>query len=167
MNAAVWLGAAVLFTFGIEPGCYSPEMRATLGATGETYYSGAVAGVLTTRYYYITLACAVVALLHFLTEWLYVGQPRRKFSLWLIVGLFVVTLLGARAIHPAMTRLNKKHYTSAQAADRQSAAKYYRILSTLLCGFNVLTVGGLVLYAWRVGSPSDTLRFVRPVQFRS
>ena len=167
LNAAVWLGTAILFTFGIEPACYSAEMRATLGATTESYFSGAIASVLMTRYYEIMLACGVVALLHFAAEWLYMGRPRRKFALGLIIGLFALTLLGRNAIQPALTRSNRRHYAAAQPADRQSAAKSFHILKVFGRIVNVLITGGLVVYVWRAGRSSDTLRFVSPVQFRS
>jgi hypothetical protein len=97
---------------------------------------------------------------------MYMGRPTRKFSFGLVAGLFALTLIGGNAIQPALVRLNKKHYTAAQPADRESAAKSFRVLNATSRVFNVLIIGGLILYVWRVGSPSDTLRFVRPVQFR-
>jgi hypothetical protein len=166
MNAAVWLGTAIFFTFGAEPACFSAEMRAVLGAANDSYYPGAIASVVMTRYYHLTLACGVVALLHWLAQWVYLGRPARKFSFILLVGLFALTLLGSNAVRPALTRLNQKHYTAAQPADRAVAARSFRILHATTRTFNVLIIAGLVLYVWRVVSPSDTLRFVRPVQFR-
>jgi hypothetical protein len=166
MNAAVWLGTAIFFTFGAEPACFSADMRTALGITADSYYPGAMAGVVMSRYYHVTLACGVVALLHLLAEWMYMGRPTRKFSFGLVAGLFALTLIGGNAIQPALVRLNKKHYTAAQPADRESAAKSFRVLNATSRVFNVLIIGGLILYVWRVGSPSDTLRFVRPVQFR-
>jgi len=167
MNAAVWLGTAIFFTFGAEPACFSPDMRAALGVTNPSYFPGAIATVVMTRYYHITLACGVVALLHLLAEWFYMGRPGRKFSLGLLVALFLLTLIGSNALQPALVRLNRKHYTATQAADRESAGKSFRILSVTGRTLNILIIGGLILYAWRVGTPSDRLRFVSPVQFRS
>jgi Domain of unknown function (DUF4149) len=166
MNAVVWLGTAIFFTFGAEPACFSSDMRAALKIPAESYYFGAIADVVMTRYYYLALACAVVALLHLLVEWLYQGRPGRKFSFYLLLGLFVLTLVGSNALQPTMFRLNKKHFTAVPSAERQSAARTFRILHVTSRVFNVLIVSGLVVYTWRVGSPSDTLRFVRPVQFR-
>ena len=167
MNAAVWLGTAIFFTFGAHPACFSADMKATLGLTTDSYYPGAIAGVIMARYYHVMLACGVVALLHLLAGWLYMGRPRRKFSFWLVIGLFVVTLIGSNTIAPSLMRLNKKHYTAPQIADRESAGKYFRILNATEITLNLVLIGGLILYVWRVGSPSDTLRFVSPVQFRS
>lgn len=168
MNAAVWLGTAIFLTFGVDPACFSLDMKAALGVVerAESYYPGAIAHVIITRYYHITLACGVVALLHLLAEWLYLGRPGRKFSFALLIGLFGWTLVGSNAVQPALKNLNKQHYTATQPADRQAAAKSFRILRTIERVFNVLVIFGLVIYTWRVANPSDNLRFVRPVQFR-
>ncbi len=118
------------------------------------------------RYYSLMMACAVVALLHFLAEWLYMGRPRRRFSLGLVAGLFALTLIGSRAVEPSLVRLNRNHYTAPQPAERESAGKHFRILHVTGIALNVLIIGGLVVYVSRVSSASDTLRFMRPVQFR-
>jgi hypothetical protein len=172
MNAAVWLGAAIFLTFGADPACFSADMKAALGVgVSDSYYPGAIAQVITTRYYHITLACGVLALLHLLAEWLYLGRPGRKFSFILLLGLFGWTLIGSNAVQPAriraLERLSPQHYSSTQPADRQAAAKSLHVLRTVERVFNVLVVCGLVIYTWRVANPSDNLRFVRPVQFRS
>lgn len=167
MNAAVWLGTTIFYTFGVEPACFSADMRAALGVQGsESYFNGAVASVVASNYYHIALACGVVALLHFLAHWLYLGRSTQKFSLGLVAGMFLLMLLCSNVIQPAMTRLNRRHYTAPQMVERQSAAKSFRILHATSRVINVLILGGLVFYVWRVGSSSDTLRFVRPVQFR-
>src|SRR5690348_9358043 len=110
MNAAIWLGTAIFYTFGIEPACFSSDMRAALCIQGESYFNGAIGSVMASHYYHITLACGVVALLHLLAHWLYLGRQTRKFSLGLVVGMFLLTLLASNAIQPAMTRLNRKHF---------------------------------------------------------
>jgi len=166
INAAVWLGTAVFFTFAAEPACFGPEMRAALGIPSASYFPGAISGVMMSHYYYVMLGCGVVAVLHFLAEWLYMGRPRRKFSFGLVAGLLALTLIGSNAVAPSLVRLNKKHYTATQPAERESAGKTFRILSVAGIALNLLIIGGLVVYVSRVSSPSDTLRFVRPVQFR-
>jgi hypothetical protein len=166
MNAAAWLGTAVFFTFGAEPACFSADMRAALGTPAESYFPGAVSGVVMSSYYALTMACAVVAVLHFLAEWFYMGRPRRKFSFGLVAALFVLTLIGSRAVHPSLAHLNDRHYRAAQPAERESAGKHFRVLRVTGITLNVLIIGALVVYVSRVSSPSDALRFMRPVQFR-
>jgi succinate dehydrogenase hydrophobic anchor subunit len=167
MNAAVWLGTAVFFTFGAEPACFSADLRGALQLpAGDSYFPGAISGVVMSRYYALMMACAVVAMLHFLAEWFYMGRPRRKFSFGLVAALFVLTLIGSHAVEPSLVRLNRSHYTAPQSAERESAAKHFRVLRVTGIALNVLIIGGLVVYISRVSSPSDTLRFMRPVQFR-
>ena len=85
------------------------------------------------RYYHVTLACGVIAVRMFLAEWLYMGQPRREFSLGLVVGLLALTLIGGNAIRNLpLVRLNRTHYSpKAQPAERESSGKYFRILNTV------------------------------------
>ena len=166
MNAAVWLGTAIFFTFGAEPACFSADMHRALGVPAESYYPGAIAGVVMARYYYAMLACSVVSLLHFLAEWLYMGRPPRKFSFGLLAALFVLLIIGSNAIQPSLVRLNRRHYTATQEDERESAGKSFRALHVTNRVLNIFIIGGLAFYAWRIGSPSDNLRFVRPVQFR-
>jgi hypothetical protein len=141
-------------------------MRAALGTPADSYFFGAVSGVVMSGYYHVTLACGVIALLHFLAGWFYMGRPQRMFSFGLVAGLFFLALIGSSSVHPALVRLNRQHYTAAQAAERESAGKSFRILRVAGIALNVLIIGGLVVYVSRVSSASDTLRFMRPVQFR-
>ncbi len=166
MNAAVWLGAAVFLAFGVDPACFSGDMKTALriGAV-DSYYTEAIAQVIITRYYVITLTCGVVALLHFFGKWLYQGRPKRKFSFILLMGLFGWTLIASNLVQPAVAKFNKQRYFATQPADRQAAVKPFRILKGVERAFNILVVLGLVIYTWRVTTPSDNVRFVRPVQF--
>jgi Domain of unknown function (DUF4149) len=166
MNAAVWLGAAIFFTFGAEPACFSADMRVALGTPGASYFPGAISGVVMSRYYHLMLACGVIALLHFLAEWIFLGRPRRKFSFGLVAALFILTLIGSSSVYPSQVRLNRKHYTATQPAERESAGKFFRILRVTGIVLNVMIIGGLVVYVSRVSSASDAVRFMRPVQFR-
>lgn len=141
-------------------------MKAVLRIPTDSYFPGAISGVVMSRYYSVMMACAVVAVLHFLAEWFYMGRPRRKFSFGLVAALFVLTLVGSRAVHPSLVRLNDRHYRAPQPAERESAGKNFRVLHVTDIALNVLIIGGLVVYASRVASTSETLRFMRPVQFR-
>ena len=168
INAAVWLGTAVFFTFGAGPACFSTDMKTALGITTETsYFPGAIAQVIITRYFHVTLACGVVALVHLLAEWLYMGRPTRKFSLVLVVGLFLLTFIGGNVFQPRLKELHARHYsTQLPIAERDAAAKTFRVFHAVAQVLNVFMLGGLIVYAWRVGNPPDTLRFVSPAKFR-
>jgi hypothetical protein len=167
MNAAVWLGAAVFLAFGADPACFSGDMKTALRiGAGDSYYAEAIAQVVITRYYTITLTCGVIALAHFFGKWLYQGRPKRRFSFILLMGLFGWTLIASNLVQPAVAKFNKQRYFATQPADRQAAVKPYRILRGVERTFNILVVLGLFVYTWRVTTPSDNLRSARPVQFR-
>jgi len=168
MNAAVWLGTAIFFTFGAEPACLSADMKNALGiGAGESYFPGAIEMVVMSRYYHVALACGVVALLHLLLEWLYMGRPHRKFAFGLIAGMFLLTFFASNAIQPKLAELNKQRYRAQAQADRDRAARSFHILNVTRHVFQALIIGGLVVYVWRVANPSDTLRFLGPVKLRS
>jgi hypothetical protein len=167
MNAAVWLGAAVFFTFGAGPAFFSPDMQAVLGQKNYPYFSGAIAQVVLARYFRLNLVCAVIALAHLLAEWLYMGRPARKFSLGLLAGLLLLILIGGGALQPHLKTLHVRRYAlNALPAARESAARSFRVWHALAQFLNVVMIGGLVIYVWRVTNPRDTLRFVSPVKFR-
>ena len=61
LNAAVWFGAAVFFTFGVGLVPFSPEMKTLLGSNNAPYFSGAIAQIFIARYFHFQLACGAVA----------------------------------------------------------------------------------------------------------
>ena len=166
MNAAVWLGTTVFYTLGANPVCFSPEITNMFKAGADSYYPNVIAQTVMARYYVISLACGVVALLHFTAKWLYLGRQSRKFSLALVIAFFAITLIGSHGIQPKLGNLNERRFKATEPAERQSAAKWFHILRAVEATFNYLMICGLVVYTWRIANPSDTLRFVSPVKFR-
>lgn len=167
MNAAIWLGAAVFFTFGAGPAVFSHDMQQVLGANNFPYFSGAIAQVLLVRYFDLLLACAVAALLHLSAEWLYSGRPARKSSLALLIALLGLALLGGNWLQPKLKKLNEIHYAANMPAARRAyAARWFRIWHATATAANLLMIGGLIVYTWRVANPAEPLRFVSPVKFR-
>lgn len=166
MNAAVWLGTTVFFTLGAYHACFSPDITDLFKAGADAYYPNVIAQVIMARYYVISLACGVVAVLHFVAKWLYLGRPNRKFSAGLVILLFAITLIAGNAIRPELTNLNKNRFYATQPAERQSATRMFHILRTVETTLNLLMIGGLMVYTWRIANPSDILRFVSPVKFR-
>src|SRR5579871_4343133 len=119
MNASVWLGTTVFFTFGASPACFSSTVTDIFKVGPDSYYPNVIAQAIMTKYYAISLACAVVALLHFVCKWLYMGRPSRKFSAMLVISLFVIMLIGSNAIQPALGKLNEKRFKAPQQVERQ------------------------------------------------
>jgi len=166
VNAAVWLGAAVFFTFAGGPALFSDEMKTLLGPHNFPYFSGAIAQVLVARCFKLQLVCGLVALLHLFAEWLYLGRPLRRFTSYLLAGLLLCSLAGDFWMQPKIKSLHHAQYTSATAQSRATAASAGRFWHGAAQGVNFLMLAGLGVYLWRVGHPLDTTRYVGGLKLR-
>jgi hypothetical protein len=167
LNAAVWFGAAVFFTFGTGRAPISQEMKALLGPNNYPYFSGAIAQILITRYFHLQFVCSIVALLHLLAEWLYFGKSPQKLRLGLLLGLCSATLIGGFWLQPKLKTLHATKYgVNTRPALREAASRSFRAWHGVSMGVNLLLVGGLAAYLWRVANPADQTRFVSSVKFR-
>jgi hypothetical protein len=167
MNAAVWFGAAIFFTFGIGAAPFSQEMKTLLGGKNFSYFSGAIAQIYIARYFYLHLICGAVALVHLLAEWIYLGRTPQKFALGLLMALIAAGVLGGTVLQPKMKELHSKKYTSSSAQARESADRSFRTWHGASQGINLLMLCGLAIYLWRVANPADPARFVSTTKFRS
>ena len=143
-------------------------MATVLGQSPENFrnYAGQIAQVVLGRYYHFHVACAVIAWLHLLAEWLYLGRPSRKFAFGLLGALFVLTLVGGNGLQPKLKALHHTRYYSNQQAEKDAATQSFRLWHGISQVLNVLMIGGLVFYLWRTANPSDTPRFISSVKFR-
>ncbi len=167
LNAAVWFGAAVFFTFGVDPAASSQDMKDLLGAKNYPYYSGAIAQVFVSRYYYLQFACGMVALLHLLAGWLYLGKSPRRLWLGLLLGLVLLGLAGGGWLQPRLKELHSHQFTRADKREAAAASRSFSTWHTVSNVLNLLMVGGLGIYLWRVANPPDPTRFVSAAKFRS
>lgn len=167
VNAAVWLGAVVFFALAIGPACGSAEMEALLGPKNFPYFSGAFKQALGARYFSFLTLCSILALLHLLAEWLYMGRPARKFSMALLAILFGLVLMGGLWIEPRLKELHATRYAAnAPPAERESAENSFRWWQVSAHAANLVMIAGLVVYVWRIANPSDAPRFISSVKFR-
>jgi hypothetical protein len=168
LNAAVWLGAGIFFTLAAHPGASSPEMKDLLGAKNYPFYSVAIGHLLAVRYFHLYLGCSVIAVIHLLAEWLYLGKYPGRLWRWWLAGVIVTGLLVGYGLLP---RLRDWHSTSFQAnakpEQRELANRAYATWSGIFRGLNLLVVGGVAAYLWRVANPPDPARFVSATKFRS
>ena len=167
MNAAVWFGAAIFFTFGIGATPFSQEMKALLGGNNYPYFSGAIAQIFIARYFYLHMICGAVALLHVLGEWVYLGRTPQKPGLGLLMALILAGLLGGYWLQPKMKELHRIKYVSSSAQAREAADRSFRSWHGASQGLNLLMLCGLAVYLWRVANPADPARFVSTAKFRS
>src|ERR1043166_6902296 len=106
MNAAVWFGAAIFFTFAAGTAPFSQTMRELLGVKNYPYFSGAIAQIFIARYFRLQLVCAIIAILHLLCERAYLGRTAHRLSIGLLAALFAATIIGGSWMQPTMKRLH-------------------------------------------------------------
>jgi len=166
LNAAVWFGAAIFFTFAAGSAPFSDEMQRLLGTNNFPYFSGAIAQIFVARYFYLQLICAAVAVLHLFAEWLYLGKHPRKLQVGLLIGLCTAALLSGYWLQPKLNALHATKYgLSTRPEVRETAGRSFRAWHGVSQVVNILLVGGLVAYLWRAANPSDPTRFVSSVKF--
>jgi hypothetical protein len=166
LNAAVWFGGAVFFTFGTGLAPFSQEMKTLLGPNNYPYFSGAIAQILIARYFRFQLVCGIIAVLHLLAEWLYLGKYPRKLQLGLVIGLCAAALFGGFGLQPRLKALHATKYgTSARPEIREAASRSFRAWHSASQVVNLLVVTGLAVYLWRAANPSDPTRFVSAFKF--
>lgn len=166
-NAAVWLGGALFYTLGIAPALVSEDMVGVLKPENFPYFSGAITQLVLTRYFHLHLACAVVALLYMLVEWVYLGRAERGLWTYLLITLFTVSLIGSVWLSPKLRELHRTRYLlKAAPGQRAAAEKSFRVWQGFFQGLNVLMIAGVAVYFWRAAHPPDELRFVGSPKIR-
>jgi hypothetical protein len=172
LNAAVWLGAAVFFTFAAAPAFFSGDVE-KLGL--HVFWRGAIAQIVLARYFKLQFLCGLIAGAHLLTEWFYFGRRLQRGTLWLLVGMMAVGLAGGAWIQPKLKRLNLVRYSMSEAykpltipaPERAAAEQSFRFWHRISQLMNLAAMGALGVYFWRMVHPPDDLRFVNtPSKFR-
>lgn len=162
LNAAVWFGAAFFFVFVADPAATGSEpMKSLLGPANFPFFSQAISQVLAGHFFGLFLVCALLAMLHTGAEWLYFGKYPRRFWLILIFGLFLGGLTQVYGIQPKLKHSLLRQYSrQSQPELRVTAGHSFRAWHVLSTGVNLLLLGGLGVYLWRVANPPDEMRFV-------
>ena len=156
INAAIWFGACVFFTFGVGPAFFSDAMLALLGRP----HAGAAAQVVLQRYFLVHQICGVIGLAHLVAESLYLGRPIMRWTLSLLAAVFVLGLVGGYGIQPKLRTLHRSMYTpSNPPALREAAQKSFRVWHGVSQGLNLVVVAGVLVYLLRVTRLSDTSRY--------
>ncbi len=167
-NAAIWLGSALFFTFGVAPAIFSDEMRRVFvqpgGPLGD-YHLGVIAQHLIGRYFTVNLVCGVIALGHFFGEIIYAGRPFNRLTLGLIVVILGFGVFASTVISPKIKSLHQSKYLGP-VEQRAAAAQQLARLHAVSISGNLLSLVALILYTWRASNPADPLRFVGAQKFR-
>ncbi len=164
LNAAVWVGAAFLFVFGIDPAARSPELRDLIGPANFPYFSVAIGQLLVTRYFHLFLACASLALLHLAAEWLYLGKYPKRAWLGFLLALWLFGLFQNYWLQPNLKAWHYAQYAKPPQSER--AARAFRAGHAASQAADFLALCSLAFYLWRVANPPDPARFVSTSKFR-
>jgi hypothetical protein len=168
LNAAVWLGAALFFfffAFGPFPALDSMETQELLSARNFPYFSVAIEQLLASRFLHWYLTCSIIALFHLVGEWLYLGRYPQRMWLVLVLALLLGGLVQAFVLQPQLKQFHRLRFTRPdlhEAADRSFRA-WHRAAAAL----ELVLVGGLLVYLWRVANPPDSTRVLNAGKFRS
>src|SRR6266699_4165311 len=104
----MWFGASIFFTFSVGPAFFSDKMVGLLTRP----YAGAAAQIVIERYFLFHELCGMVALVHLVAEWLYMGKPLQRLTLWLLLGISVLGLLAGYSLQPKLRKLHRTIYGS-------------------------------------------------------
>jgi uncharacterized membrane protein len=167
-NAAIWLGSAMFFTFGVAPAIFSDEMKQVFAAPGNPlreYYLGVIAQHLIGRYFTLNLVCCLIAIGHFFAEMIYAGKPFRRFTFGLLVGILALGLLAGYVFAPKIKELHRLKYRGTAQEQTVATPQLSRLHGVSMTG-NLIGLIALVIYTWQVTNPSDHMRFVSAQKFR-
>ena len=143
-------------------------MKELLGAKNYPYFSEAVGQIVFSRFFQLQLVCGALALLHVLAEWLYLGKSAQRFWLGLLIGLCALSLIGGYWVQPRMKALHAvKCGVNTPPETREAVSSSFRTWRHVFHAMNVLMIGGLILYLWRVANPADQTRFLDAAKVRS
>jgi hypothetical protein len=155
VNAAIWFGAAIFFTFGAGPGFFSKEMTDFVKAP----LNGWAAEVIIKRYFIFQHWCGAIALLHLLAEKLYAGRVWPRLNLSLVLVLLSLGLLGEFWLQPRLHNLFLTKYSQKVTPEqRDYAVKSFGTWHGVSMAVNLIMIPGLLFYLWRVTSPKEPAR---------
>ena len=159
LNAALWFGAGVFFTFAVGPAFFSPPMRELLGPAGFQYYAGGVAMIVLQRYFILQYVCGTLALLLLGAEAMHLGRRPARRPTALVAALLLLGLAGGLLLQPHMAELRHTMYTAAAPADREQAKHKFGLWHGLSQAGNLLVLAGLLTHLVRVSRPPEPSRF--------
>ena len=161
LNAAVWLGGAVFFSFVAAPGIFQPAMKAMF----KDYHVGVIAQMMQERYFTFHLVCGGLALLHALGHWFLRRRESQRVVLWVLGVICVLNLAGAFVLKPQLNSLFQAKYTAPTLPQRAQAAASFPRWHGVSQVFNLIVLGGLVFYVWHTAAPTPENRYAKPNPF--
>ena len=170
VNAAVWFGAAFFLTACAAPAIFSPELKRLFGQA----HIGLIAQAVLSTFFVLQYWCGGIALLHLLAEWFYLWQRPQRYLTGVLVGLYCLALMGGLWLQPQLQHWHRVKYSTElyrqevySPAQKAEAAKLFGLWHGVSQVFNLVTLGGLAFYLWRLSLPAEGPRFLPTGKFRS
>jgi len=155
-NAAVWFGASIFFTFSVGPAFFSAKMINLLTRP----YAGAAAQLIIERYFLVQQVCGALALLHLVAEWLYMGKPLQRLTLWLLLGISSLSLLGGYSLQPKLRAFHRTIYGAGSPPQQVDQARQsFKLWHATSQALNLVILSGVAVYLWRVTTPDSSYRY--------
>ena len=145
LNAAVWLGGAVFFTFFAGPVFFDPALEAVLPKPED----GVAARFLINRFTAFQLSCACIALITMFIGWRLEGGKFPRAQSLLLGGILVLIVFGMTVLAPKLNALHELKYAyyfgvKATKAQSEAAGKAFGSLHGLSQVCNLVVLLGLV-----------------------
>ena len=157
LNAAVWLGACVFLIIGL-PAIFSDQLKNAIGPAGPVVVGWAAQMVLA-RFFILQYYCGAIGLAHLTLEWICCGKPLVQRNLGILALLMGLALAGGLWMQPKLKDLQHlKYYGATQPVREEAGRAFYAWHGVSECG-NLVTVGGLLIYLWRVSRSGERARF--------
>jgi hypothetical protein len=154
-NAAMWFGASI-FILWLQPAFFSDEMIRLLTRP----YAGAAAQIVIERYFIFHELCGVIALTHLVAEWLYMGKPLQRLTLWLLLGIFALGLVGGHSLQPRLRSLHRTIYGPGSTPQQIDQAKQsFKLWHATSQALNLVVLVGVAVYLWRATTPGSGYRY--------
>jgi hypothetical protein len=158
LNAALWLGAAVFLIIGL-PALFSDELKNYLVPPKGPTIVGLAAQMVLARFFILQYCCGALGLAHLALEWLYCGKPLFQRNLAMLALFIGLSLAGGLWMQPKLKELHHQmYYSVTKPAQYQARLAFNAWHGASECG-NLVTIGGLLIYLWRVSRSGDHARF--------
>jgi hypothetical protein len=169
LNAGVWFGGAVVFSFFAVPALFSEETRTVLELNhNSAYFPGALAQILIARYFKLQIACAIIAILHLSAENLYFGRAPQKVWFGLLTAIFAISLIGGVWLQPRLKKLHAIKYSTIETIEqRRAAAETFKTWHGISQLMNLFILAGVGVHLCRVAARGEDARFLDAGKLRS
>lgn len=156
LNAAVWIGTGIFFTFLVGPAFFSQEVAAFLPRP----YVERLAEIMVGRYYLVFLGCAIASMVLVVADYLHTGRLPAAGSLVVLLLLLGVAITSQFWLVPKLNTLHRVKYSSVATPEQKlEAQESFRRFHGLSQGGNLMGLIALGFYFWGVSRPLFSPRY--------